>query len=229
VGFDPMPGEGEGPASVDQLALAAAPRTSRLHWLRPGQPKVPVDVAATGPKVIALAAVLAERVTFAVGADPERLAWAVATARRARADAGLDQQGLSLGAYVNVVAHPDVAVGRTLAAGGLASFARFSVMHGTPTGPVTDDQRTVLREISQTYDMAGHFRAGSPQSAALTGEFFERFGIIGRPADCVDRLRHLADLGLDRLVIVGPAAGADREEAARAGALLLEEVLPALR
>src|SRR4051812_26122651 len=49
---------------------------SRLRWLdRARQPAVPVDIAASGPKVIAFAARTVERITFAVGADPDRLAW----------------------------------------------------------------------------------------------------------------------------------------------------------
>src|SRR3954471_670295 len=93
---------------VEELHLAGAPDASRLHWLRANQPKVPVDVAATGPKVIGVAGRHADRVTFAVGADPERVAWAIDTFRAARAAAGLPaDDGVELGAYVNVVCHPD--------------------------------------------------------------------------------------------------------------------------
>src|SRR3954469_19884779 len=60
-------------APVDALGLAGTPTSSRMHWLRPDQPKVIVDVAATGPRVIAVGARQADRVTFAVGADPERV------------------------------------------------------------------------------------------------------------------------------------------------------------
>ncbi|MEA2648044.1 MAG: 5,10-methylenetetrahydromethanopterin reductase [Candidatus Binataceae bacterium] len=64
---------------------------SRNEWIaRAGLPKVPVDVAATGPRVIEVGARLADSLTFAVGADPERLAWAVEYARQARIQAGLD-------------------------------------------------------------------------------------------------------------------------------------------
>ena len=209
-------------ASVDTLALAAAPESSRLHWLRPQQPKVPVDVAATGPKVIALAAEHAERVCFAVGADPARMKWAIETARAVSGDT-------SFGAYIPVVSHPDQETARALAAGGLASFARFSVMHGTPTGPVDEGERAVLAEIARTYDMSGHFRSGSPQSKALTDEFFDRFGIVGPAGYCVERLQELIGLGLDRVVVMGAAAGADRTEAARAHQILVDEVLPELR
>src|SRR5207249_804316 len=74
-----------------------------LQWLSSlSLPKVPVDVAATGPAVIALGARLAERVTFNVGADAVRLAGAIAHARRVREKAGLPAEGLSLGAYLGV-------------------------------------------------------------------------------------------------------------------------------
>src|SRR3569833_2327047 len=57
---------------------------SRMEWVtRIGQPKVPVSVAATGPRVIAVAATLAERVTFSVGADVTRLRQAIPQAREA--------------------------------------------------------------------------------------------------------------------------------------------------
>lgn len=57
--------------SSDTLPLGERPAATRLRWLPAGMPKVPLDVAATGPKVIGLAAQLAEQVTFSVGAMPE--------------------------------------------------------------------------------------------------------------------------------------------------------------
>src|SRR5439155_24397946 len=56
------------PLAGGSLPLARAP-VDRIRWIgRAGLPKVPVDVAATGPRVITCAARLAERVTFAAGA-----------------------------------------------------------------------------------------------------------------------------------------------------------------
>src|SRR5882762_10719230 len=52
---------------------------SRLEWLEHVKlPKVPVEVAATGPRVIEVAARRADRICFAVGADPTSLAAALA-------------------------------------------------------------------------------------------------------------------------------------------------------
>jgi 5,10-methylenetetrahydromethanopterin reductase len=65
----------------------AVPRddgANRIRWVEDaGQPKVPVAVAATGPHVIAAAARHAERLDFTVGAEPERLRWAIDAARAA--------------------------------------------------------------------------------------------------------------------------------------------------
>lgn len=207
-------------ADLDRLNLADAPKSSRLAWIEMAGPKVPVSVAATGPRMIAIAAQHADRVTLAVGADPERVRWGVGLARANGAS--------SVGAYVNVVAHDDIDTARALAEGGVASFARFSVMHGTPSGPVDDEQRDVLTNVHRAYDMTAHTRAKTPQAAALTPSFADRFAVLGPSAHCVDRLRELVEFGLDHLAIIGPSMGADRDEAAAAQRRFVAEVLPAL-
>ena len=56
---------------------------SRIEWLdSTSVPPVPIEVAATGPKVIEIAARRADRICFAVGADTERLGECIARARR---------------------------------------------------------------------------------------------------------------------------------------------------
>src|SRR5260370_4642480 len=51
---------------------------SRNEWIaRTCLPKVPADVAATGPRVIEVGARLAGSVSFAVGADPDRPPWPI--------------------------------------------------------------------------------------------------------------------------------------------------------
>jgi 5,10-methylenetetrahydromethanopterin reductase len=219
----------EANANLATLGLADAPKASRLAWLSRELPKVPVDVAATGPRMIGIAARLAERVTFAVGADPARLRWAIETAHEARRAAGLDPAGLSLGAWLNVVVHDDATVARSLGEGGLALFARFSAMHGTPVGPASESDRALLRRVHDAYDMNRHARTGSPQAALLDDDFAARFAVYGPPAHVVARLRELLALGLERLMVVGASVGADRDAVRASEARFVREVLPALR
>lgn len=202
--------------------------SSRNEWIADsGFPKVPVDVAATGPRVIGIGARLAERVTFAVGAEPERVAAAIATARRAREEAGLDPMGVSLGAYVNVVTHPDVATARSMVRGGLGSFAHFSGMPGAPR--VDGPDAAVYGALTEGYDMANHGSIAAAHQAALPDEFVDRFGVVGPVEDVARRLRDLADLGLDRLVVIGGSRDADPAELIAANQRLMAEVAPLVR
>ena len=211
-----------GRQGIESLGLAGTPQTSRIHWLRPEQAKVPVEVAATGPKVLALAGRHADRVMVAVGAEPERVAWAIETARASG-------DGVAIGAYVNAVAHPDADVARRLASGGMSTFARFSIMHGSVSGPADEEERSVMASVREAYDMQLHTRGSSPQAKALTPAFIDRFGAVGPPDVVVARLQALVDLGVDRIACIGPAGPFLRDEAAEAARCFTDEVLPALR
>jgi 5,10-methylenetetrahydromethanopterin reductase len=216
-------------ASVDALGLGDQPAASRIQWIN-AFPKVPLDVAATGPQVIELAAVVADQVTFAVGADTERLTWAIELARAARREAELDPDQLGIGAYVNVAVHPDLEVARRLTVGGLSTLARFNVMHGRPVGPYDEGSAAMLTELHHRYDMNHHTQGGSVQAATLTPEFVDRYAVVGSVDTVRSRLSELMALGIGRFVLMGvgraPGLEGESEVAYRN---LVDEVMPALR
>lgn len=203
---------------------------SRLRWLdRAQQPPVPVDIAASGPKVIAFAARTVERVTLAVGADPARIAWALDLARAAMADAGRPPGSVSFGAYVNVGCHPEPAVGRSLIRGAIAAFAHFSAMPGSTGAGLDERDRATVAEVGRRYDSNHHLQNSADHSSVIGDDFVDRFGVVGGAEHCVDRLVALVELGLERLVITGATIDADRDAARVAARLTRDEVLPALR
>ena len=211
---------------MSELELADAPQASEIPWLRSGAPVVPVEVAASGPRVIAIAALHADRVMFALGADEDRLRWGIALARDVRAKAGLDPNGIAYGAYVNAACHDDIAVARSLVRGSLTTFARFNVMHGTTAGPVSDEDRAVLRNLRDNYDMRSHTRGDSRQGGVLTEDFIDRFAIVGPPSRVTERLHGLAALGLDKLAITSTRLGVSESDAAVAARTMEQFVLP---
>ncbi|MBN9487624.1 MAG: LLM class flavin-dependent oxidoreductase [Alphaproteobacteria bacterium] len=213
---------------VTGLHLHDAPSASRIDWIADGA-KVPVEVAASGPKVIAMAALHAERVMFTLGADLERLDWGIALAQQTRKDAGLDPDGIAFGAYVNLGCHDDLKVARDLVRGGLTTFARFSVMHGKANGPVSANDRAVLETLRTNYDMRAHTRADSRQAGTLTDDFIDRYAIVGSPDRCVERLRSLKALGLDKVAISSRTRGASPDAGAVSQQLIVREILPAMQ
>ncbi len=202
---------------VDRLGLAQAPEVAQFGLSMQDIPPVPLDIVATGPKVIGIAARHADRVSFGVGAEPGRVEWALGEARRAREAAGVNRR-VSYGAWIPLAVTDDATEGRRMLSGVVASMARFTAMHGQAVAPVSSADRRVYEDIHDAYEMQGHFREGSPQSRKLNEEFTDRFALIAPADECVKRLRELIDLGIDRFII--SSATPD---------LCAEKVLPALR
>jgi 5,10-methylenetetrahydromethanopterin reductase len=218
-----------GAPMMDTISLGGRPTATRLNWLPPGLPKLPLDVAATGPRVIEMAAQIAERVTFSVGAMPERIAWAIGLARKARAAHAL-AENLSYGAQLMVICHPDVEAMRETATSMVAPLARFQTIQGKVAGPATEEDKQNFEAIRLGYDMTKHgitVDKDKVKGGSLTWNFVSRFLIVGGPEHCTRRLLELAALGLTRFVIVGP--GFHPEIDPTKGSLFVREVMPAVR
>lgn len=196
---------------------------SRVRWLSDAaQPKVPVVVAATGPHVIQLAARHAEGIDFTVGAEPERVRWAIETARKAAG--GRD---VSLGAFLNVAVHPDRAVARDLVRGSAAIFARFAT-EGAPPDGLSDVTRKGIEHVAADYDERRHGQAEAAHARRLEDDFIDRFALVGPAEDVLARLAELADLGVERIVVVAGSIDADLDLVADTNDRFAEEVLPHL-
>jgi 5,10-methylenetetrahydromethanopterin reductase len=228
VSFDEIDIPSDVAPPMSALELHDALPSSRIAWIAGGA-KVPVEVAASGPRVIAMAALHGDRVMFTLGADVERLAWGIALARQTRKEAGLDADGIAFGAYINLGCHTDIEAARGLVRGGLTTFARFSVMHGRANGPVSTGDRAVLEALRNNYDMKAHTRGDSRQAGILTDDFIDRFAIVGSPERCIERLRSLSALGLDKVAISGGTRGAAADDIAVGKQLVTREVLPGMR
>lgn len=221
---------GDNAKSLETLSLGDRPTASSLKWLPKDLPKVPLDVAATGPKVIEIAAPIAERVTFSVGAIPARLKWAIDLANAARRKKGLSEKGVSYGAQIVLVCHTDDEVIRQYATRFVAPLARFQIIQGSLAGPVNDSDVTNFEAIRRGYDMNKHGDKSAMSKIigqTLTWDFVERFAIVGRPERCIERLMALVNLGIERFSITGPSYYPEPDVGHKT--LFAREVMPAIR
>ncbi|ETW95753.1 LLM class flavin-dependent oxidoreductase [Candidatus Entotheonella palauensis] len=202
--------------------------SSQNMWIHMiGQPKVPVDVAATGPRVISLGARMAERLTFAVGADAARIRSAIDLAKTARAAAGLNPDDLSFGAYVNVACDDDIKRARAIIKGSVGTFAHFTGMSAANSEGLPD--AAIYRHIGANYDMANHARGAAGHMQSVPDEFVSRFAVTGNASYCVNRLGELIALGLDRLVLLTGSGDSHSDHTAASMERLASDVLPQLR
>lgn len=193
---------------------------SRIEWLDECDvPRVPIEVSATGPKVIDVAARHADQICFAVGADVERLAASMARARKAAEAADRDPEDLRFGAFINCVVNPDPEVAREAIRGGLSTFARFSGVEG---------MNVDAAGAGETYDMGGHGKADSAHARAMDADFIHRFGIAGPGDEAVARFSELRDVGLDFVRIVPGSRDMDPGVAIQSFQAIAQQVIPAV-
>jgi len=202
---------------------------SRLEFLPAlgSLPKVPLEVMATGPRVIELAARVADRVCFAVGADPEFLASRIALAREAAARAGRDPASLRLGAVVNAVVHDDLSAAREAARGGATTFARFSAFRGNDVLALPAPLQRAVAWIRAHYDMRDHTRTGVAHTRGISDDFVDWFAIVGPAERARESFRALAELGLDFVHVVPGSTGADPAVVGASLEAIAKQIVPA--
>jgi 5,10-methylenetetrahydromethanopterin reductase len=150
---------------------------SRISWLPvQGESKVPVDVFGSGPHVIDVGARLGDKITVAVGAEPERVAWAVGTAREARRAAGLDPEAMDIGAFVVVGAGADQRTLDELVRGNASISARFQ---RDVTSSLLPSDAIVVEEVTSRYDNYHHGLEHAAQAEVILADFLSRFCVIG--------------------------------------------------
>jgi 5,10-methylenetetrahydromethanopterin reductase len=199
---------------------------SRIQWLPASNyRRVPLQIFASGPLLTADAALVADRLTVVVGARPERISARVETAKASRRAAGLDPEGLDVGAYLIVGVDDDLARARDLVRGNVGIFAHFQ-RDDTALDPA---DKAVVATVTQRWEEATHGLAVSAQSSALTDEFLDNFAVVGSHDECVTRLRGLLQLGMDHLVLIGASRDIPQETADRNSAAILAAVREAAR
>jgi 5,10-methylenetetrahydromethanopterin reductase len=195
---------------------------SSIRWIAgDALPKVPVHVAATGPRTIEAAARHAEGVDFAVGAELDRLRWAADVASAAAPGP------LELGAYLNVAVHPDRIAAAELCRGSVAIFARFAT-EGAPPSGLSEVTRRGIERLASGYRHHEHGKSATAYAQRLDVDFIERFAVAG-PADEVRaRLERIAAAGLTRLIVVPGSLDADPAAIEESNERFAADVLPQL-
>jgi 5,10-methylenetetrahydromethanopterin reductase len=192
--------------------------------------KPPVDISATGPRMIDYAARTADGVSFAVGANVSRLRECVELAGQAHDSTSRTPGSLALSAYVPIAVHGvegvDRDTAREIVRGVVLRHSRFSAFEGKLLGNVAaTDQQAILRSFEVTRDY-GRRMPKKPDFAAGSGlpdDYVDRFAVVGDPRECADRLSEIAGLGINRLVLLTrvPTTDPDEDNATRVGRYVL--------
>jgi 5,10-methylenetetrahydromethanopterin reductase len=198
--------------------------TSRLEWAEGLEyERVPIQMACSGPRAIALAGRVADRICLGVGTNPERVAWALGIVDDALAESGRERDDVRIGMFAPIAVTSDRASGRAKIRTRVSGWAHMSSGPGIDLSQQPEILRRVTSVIRDTYDYSFHKPGAPPEnpnSALCDEEFGDWMGIGGPPSYVLDRLAELVDMGVDFFMTALPMP--EREPFAA-------EVMPALR
>ncbi len=176
-------------------------RPVRIPWVRDG--RLPVWMAAYGPKALALAGAKADGFILQL-ADPVLTEWMIKAVRDAASDAGRDPSEVTICVAAPAYVGDDLGHARDQCRwfGGMVGnhVADLVAKYGTDSDLVPA-ALTAYIEARQGYDYAHHGRAGNPDTDFVPDDIVDRFCLLGPVEAHIEKLRVLRGLGVDQFAL----------------------------
>ena len=138
----------------ETIALGEA--DSRLEWLeRFDYTPVPLEIVATGPRMLRAAAALADRITINVGAAPERISWALEQVDAGLEEAGRTRADVTLGTFVMAAVDDDREAALDRLRLRVAPMAHMASVKGVDLSAQPEQLRRVTQRLRDEYDYRG--------------------------------------------------------------------------
>jgi 5,10-methylenetetrahydromethanopterin reductase len=184
--------------------------TGKIHLLHPCKAKVPIYIAASGPKMLELSGRIADGIIVLVGVADEYIAHA-----KERIAAGAKAAGRKV-EDINLVLWVPCAVSETAPAKDAvkAHVARV-VAHPLPYVLDPTEQK-VLEEIRKTYDYYHHMDQQANHAEVIPDWLVDKFAIAGTVAECRAQIERIKKSGIQQIAIIPYSPpGGSREETIR--------------
>jgi len=158
-------------------------------------PPVPIYVAATGPKMLALAGKIADGVILMNGVAPELICEAARIVRAGARAADREQESVRIAVWA--ACHPS------------RDAVKFNVaraiLRNIP-GPVDDLTRKVAAQVKEAYDYRQHGDARADFARLIPDEIVARYAFFGDPSAIARQIASLAPCDVDEVVLAIPTA-----------------------
>ena len=172
-------------------------RPARLTWSRA---KIPIYLAASGPRTLRLAGQIADGVVVRTGLLPEIVRDSIAQVQAGAREAGRDLEAIDMWWWpdVNVAASRREAIAEitmSLAAAG-NHLSRFT----TEGKHIPPELLPRVQELGARYSFGDHVAPGSAncrliEELGLVDYLADRFAAAGTPEDCIRKLEAAAEAG----------------------------------
>ncbi len=174
--------------------------TIRIRWAT-GE-RVPIAIAATGPRNLRLAGAIADIAMLQVGANPIAVRWGVEQVRAGAEEAGRDPDEVEIAIFCGMWVSDDLDEAREESRWAAACAANHlgDVIDRVPDHGMPEELTRLVDARTQAYDYyEGHLDSSAEHTGWLTPELIDDFAITGPPARCLERIRELEAVGVDEI------------------------------
>ena len=167
----------------------------RLPWT--GSWQLPVWVAGYGPMALAMTGRVADGVILQL-ADPDLIRWMVGMVREAERAAGRAPGSVKVQAAAPAHVGPvEACRDRVRWFPALVSNHVVDLVNKYPREDLPEELTSYVRD-REGYDYLHHAEVGSSNASFVTDEIVDRFCLVGGPEQHIERLRALAEAGVNQ-------------------------------
>ena len=184
--------------------------TGKIHVLHPCQRKVPIYIAASGPKMLELCGRIADGVIVLVGVAHEYIEHA-----KEKIAAGAKLAGRKLTDIQLVLWVPCAVSENTSAKDAVKAHVARVIAHPLPYVLDPNEQK-VLAEIRKTYDYYHHMDQQANHAEVIPDWLVDKFAIAGTVDECRRQIERIKKTGIQQIAIIPYSPpGGSREETIR--------------
>ncbi|HWP58880.1 MAG TPA: LLM class flavin-dependent oxidoreductase [Candidatus Acidoferrales bacterium] len=189
--------------------------TGRIRLKHPTGAKMPIYVAASGPKMLELSGRIADGVIILVGVADDYIRRALEKIR-----AGAEAAGRAFGEIDLVLWVPCAVSDKYPAKEAVKAHVARIVAHPLPF-VLDEKEKKVLAEIRRAYNYYQHMEQGASQAEVIPDWLVDKFAIAGTSKECRAQVERLKASGIKQLAIIPyGVGGGDRGETLKAFAEL---------
>jgi 5,10-methylenetetrahydromethanopterin reductase len=184
--------------------------TGKIHLLHPCKAKVPIYIAASGPKMLELSGRIADGIVVLVGVADEYIAHAKEKIAAGATAARRKLEDINLVLWV-----PCAVSDKAPAKDAVKAHVARVVAHPLPY--VLDPQeQKVLEEIRRTYDYYHHMDQEANHAEVIPDWLVDKFAIAGSVEQCRAQIERIKKTGIQQIAIIPYSPpGGSREETIR--------------
>jgi 5,10-methylenetetrahydromethanopterin reductase len=184
--------------------------TGKIHMKHPSNRKIPIYIAASGPKMLELSGRIADGIIVLVGVADEYLRHA-----KAKIEAGARAAGRSLSDIHLVLWVPCAVSDNARAKDAVKAHVARVVAHPQPY-VLEEKEQKVLEEIRRTYDYYHHMEQEANHAEVIPDWLVDKFAVAGTVSECRAQVERIKSSGIQQIAIIPYSApGGSREETIR--------------